>query len=223
MSTNPFSVNQNSSYTTFEIQPKSQKAEKKESQENNSEVQQSAPDENEIIFDAETDRFILDGESLTVAELVYQVMAKAATRAAEALAVSLQSLQDANKNAEQANEWLSKMNDLSPEGGPESTVDAQKIIQAEKEFQDKYGFDPFEKYSIQKPEASDGAYTQSKMEKIVEGTKSYMSTISSNQQAIQLDLQVRTSQMNDANQAASSTYHGISQVSSGIIRGIGGS
>ena len=161
---------------------------------------QTADAPGHIRYDADTSRFIIDGESITLTELMFRVSTEAAVRAKESLAISVQSLQDANGDAKAAVEWLNQLRALTPEGGPDSTVSAAQVNQAKSEFQNQHGFDPFKKYSLNDLAKASGTYKQSDMEKLTEGTKSYMGTVNNNQQAIQLDVARYTHVVTEANQ-----------------------
>ena len=177
-----------------------QTTQKSLAQKTDAQADQTADAPGHIRYDADTRRFIIDGKSMTLTELLFKVSTEAAVRAKEGLAVSVQSLQDANGDAKAAVEWLNKLRTLTPEGGPDSTVSAAQINRAKTEFQNEHGFDPFKKYSLDDLAKSSGTYKQTEMEKLTEGTKSYMGTVNNNQQAIQLDVERYTHVVTEANQ-----------------------
>ncbi len=178
----------------------------KEVKQKEEEVKQKeeAEEKDRIEIDHETGHFTIDGERYTVAEIFAKLGAEASLRAKESLAITLQSLQDANKEAKAATEWLNTLRSLTPEGSSSSTVSVEKVNKARKKFEDEYGFDPFEKYSLSDKAKTSGSYKQSEMKTFTQGTTSFLETVNNNQQQIQLDIERYTHLVEELNQMMAS-------------------
>ena len=158
----------------------------------------------DIIYSAASRRFIVNGEKMTLTEMIFEVTAKAANSAKNMLAMSAQSLQDANEDGNAAIEWRNKLEALKPQEGSGENVSASGLGDAIHAFQQKYGFNPMEKYNLNQYEGSDKTVSYDDCEKMTKSVESYISTVSNNQSKINLDVERYTHIVNEAEQLVSS-------------------
>jgi len=164
------------------------------------------PDPNDpdhIYYDAELGRFVQNGKTFTLAEIFFKIGSHAATVAKEMLATSVEHLDDSNKEGEAAVEWQNKIRSLQPNSN--GTYSSTTFNQARQAFKNKYGYDPMDKYEVADLKKNNNTtYSKDELDKISNATKSFAGTVSSNQQAIQLDVSRYTHASNDADQLIAS-------------------
>ena len=174
-----------------------------------------------VVYDAQSARFLVNGEQLTLTELLYKVTSKAATSAKNMLAMSAQNLEDANNEGNAALAWRNKLAALEPKEGSDNKVSATQMSTAAQEFENQYGFDPMAKYALNQYAESDGSFSYDDFGKMTKSAESYISTISNNQSKINLDVERYTHVVTEANQLTSSADKLISDLLSSITSKMG--
>lgn len=155
-------------------------------------------------------KFLVDGKQVGIMEVLFQVFQEASLHAKERLAISIQELKDANLKAKMATEWLNAVRGIRPTGDGDTSVKQGAMKDEVAKFKEKYpGHDPFKEFSISNMDKN--SYKQSDIDQVIEGTKSYLSTVNSDQQMIQLNTERYTHMVDEANEAMSSIEKSISQ------------
>lgn len=183
-----------------------------------SDIKDAESVDGKIIFDTSTHRFNVDGEQLTLVELFYKITSRAATTAKEMLAMTVQNLDDANEDGQQALAWRNKLAALEPSGS--GTTPYSQVSDAADKFKLKYGVDPIATYGLNDFKKTSGTYSKDDFEKMSKATESYISSVSNNQSKINLDVERYTHVVTEANQLIASVDKAISDVLSSIVNKI---
>lgn len=165
-----------------------------------------------IVYDRATGRFLVDGEKLTLTEMLFKVTAKAAVTAKEMLAMTAQNLTDANNEGNAALQWRNKLAALEPDQGSSSSVGFKEVAAAAADFKKKWGFDPMEKYDLHQYAQTDGSRKRDDFEKTFKSIESYISSVSNNQSKINLDVERYTHIVTETNELTASVNKAISDL-----------
>ncbi len=170
-----------------------------------------------------------DGDRVyNMESMLLSLLKEAGKVAKQKLAFSVQELRDANRDSKQAIEFLNVLRSVRPDGKSTdkmNTGQRQKLEYAFDVFRAKNGIYPYTKFGVGDPRegslqhgTGDGAkYSQAEIDQMIEGTKSYLSTINSNQQMIQLDTQRYTHTVDETSESMSSIEKAFTQAVETII------
>ena len=161
-------------------------------------------------------KFLINGQSYDLLGLIFMVEKAASQHAKERLALSVQDLQDANRKSKHATDWLNTLRSKRPSGS-DGTVTAADITTAKNAYVSKYGESPFTDTGTTNMYKTSGSYSQSEMDQMIEGTKSYMSTINNDQQMIQLDTERYTHMVDETSESMASIEKAMSNAIESII------
>ncbi len=185
MSINSVYLNRSSYFSQPPSEEKSDAARKQQEAKQTAEAEEKG----RIEIDHEKGHFMIDGEPYSLATVFSKVGSKVSLYKKESFEIPFQRLQDMNKNAQAAVGWVRTLKILTWIDSPDGAVSAEKVNQARKGFEDKYGFDPFEKFSLSDQIKISGSYKPAEMDKLIEGTKSFLGTIRNDQQELFFDIE----------------------------------
>ncbi len=160
--------------------------------------------------------------------MLMSLLKEAGLVAKQKLAYSVQELRDANSDAKQAIEFLNVLRGVRPSGKSSDKMDTnqrRKLEYTFDGFKGEHGVYPYDKFGVVDPRAGsgehgrkDGAdYKQAEIDQMIEGIKSYLSSVNSDQQMIQLDTQRYTHTVDETSESMSSIEKAFAQAMETII------
>ncbi len=171
-----------------------------------------------VVTVSENGKFLIHGRSYDLLGLIFMVQKAASQHAKERLALSVQDLQDANDKSKRATDWLNQLRAKRP-ADSDGTVKATDLIAIENNYVRKYGSNPWVDTgtrAMANKKATD-TYTQSEVDQMIEGTKSYMSTINNDQQMIQLDTERYTHMVDETSESMASIEKAMANAIESVI------
>lgn len=171
---------------------------------------------------AEAGSFFVDGRRISLDELFYQLQVQHLTNVDNALSDRLKELQGRNDQTKQYNELLEELRVITPSDS-ESTVQDTDVPSGattsfskwKQDFEDRYGYDITTKLSFNFPS---GGANQTQITQWVETVKSKISTLNSDNQISQLQIERLNNQRNEILQGLSTFNKSKTETATTIVR-----
>ena len=171
---------------------------------------------------AKNGAFFVDGRRISLDELFYQLQVQHLTNIDNALSDRLKELQGRNDQTKQYNELLEQLRVISPKDSESTVQDTDVPAGANKsfakwkqDFEDRYGYDITKKLSFNFPS---GGVNQTQTTQWIETVKSKISTLNSDNQISQLQIERLNNQRNEILQGLSTFNKSKTETATTIVR-----
>lgn len=171
---------------------------------------------------AKNGSFFVDGRRISLDELFYQLQVQHLTNIDTALADRLKELQGRNDQTKQYNELLEQLRVISPKDSDSTVQDTDVPAGAKtsfskwkQDFEDRYGYDITTKLAFNFPS---GGVNQTQVTQWIETVKSKISTLNSDNQISQLQIERLNNQRNEVLQGLSTFNKSKTETATTIVR-----